>query len=136
MSGARKLVAELLSTSEEEAGKFCLQVQACFKGQVPSFYVIAKCLENHPTAGPDEIAEFLRGTWSGTSKVKRPKEKVVKLGGWGHSAIDASTGGSMMMHDPRRHIQGLEKCPHGVLIGKKCALCDPEGWRQDTGWDY
>jgi hypothetical protein len=30
--------------------------------------------------------------------------------------------------DPRNALEGLPKCPHGVLIGRKCALCDPEGF--------
>lgn len=33
----------------------------------------------------------------------------------------------------RDFTEGLKKCPHGVLVGTKCAICDPEGFRADRG---
>ncbi len=35
----------------------------------------------------------------------------------------------------RLPIEALDKCPHGIPKIQKCAICDPEGWRAEHGWD-
>jgi hypothetical protein len=41
----------------------------------------------------------------------------------------------VFLRDPRDSTAMLEKCPHGVLKIKKCAICDPEGFHANRGWD-
>ncbi len=36
-------------------------------------------------------------------------------------------------HDPRDSVAGLPKCPHGIPLYRKCAICDPEGFREAYG---
>ncbi len=35
--------------------------------------------------------------------------------------------------DGRISSGSLDKCPHGIPKIKKCAICDPEGWRMENG---
>jgi len=39
-----------------------------------------------------------------------------------------------LQHDPRQFTDGLPKCPHGVPITRCCAICDPEGFREEMGY--
>ena len=44
---------------------------------------------------------------------------------WGSSLAGA--------RDPRGAVAGLPKCPHGVIKTRKCAICDPAGFRREYG---
>jgi len=37
--------------------------------------------------------------------------------------------------DPRDHNKSMARCAHGVLVTSKCAICNPESFREETGID-
>lgn len=121
-------IARLLSTTEAEARKFCLEVQNCYENNAPPFQAIADYLEQHPGATPNEVKVVK------AYPQRKKKRKGVHGGGLGF-ADDFSTISPMAAHDPRDFTEGLKKCPHGVIVGAKCAICDPEGFRADRGYD-
>jgi predicted RNase H-like HicB family nuclease len=45
------------------------------------------------------------------------------------------TSSTTMAHDQRDFTESVKKCPHGVLKANKCAICDPKGFRFETGLD-
>jgi hypothetical protein len=50
-------------------------------------------------------------------------------------AIEGEACSPILRHDPRKYVDGFEKCPHGIPKFSKCAICDPEGFRDKMGID-
>ena len=138
-------VATLLGITESDARQFCVEVQRASGGPVPSFRLIADCLEQHPDArdSPAEIARIIKLARphivsprppKHAARLKRRKGKRRRRSGQpGESTLP--TVALAMAHDPREFTKDLPKCPHGVLKTKKCAICDPEGFRLEYGQD-
>ena len=138
-------VALLLNTTESKAREFCVAVQKEFKGTVPPFSIIADCLEQHISAKdtPTELARIIKLAHPHVispplpKQINKPKRRKGKSpSGGGNAGGDTlSTISPIMAHDPREFTENLPKCPHGVLKIRKCAICDPEGFRLEYGWD-
>ena len=132
-------VATLLGTTESEARQFCIQVQKNFKGPLPSFKIIADCLEQHPTAraSPEEAARIIKLTcpWIASASKRRSAKGRSPRGGGRLISDTPPTMSPIMARDPRNFTKNVKKCPHGVLKTRKCAICDPKGFAFETGLD-
>ena len=143
--GKASKVAVLLGTTESDARNFCLAVQREFIRSVPSYSTIADCLKAHSSASdnPAEIAQIIKQTHVQRVKPSRPVNSGKPHRGKGSPGLRANYADSetrpaitpQMGHDPRDATQGMDKCPHGVLRLRKCAICDPQGFRLQHGWD-
>jgi len=138
-------IASLLGLGTSQAYQFCLCIQKRFK-QAPSFKSIASCLEKFSPANrtEDNVVATLQS--SKYKQPSKPKQYVRKprsrSGGWHTKSEGGFTDreepesySPIFAHDPRKHQEGLEKCPHGVLKFQPCAICDPEKFREQTGID-
>ena len=124
-------IAIRLGVDETEARQFCVRVQQHFtSGGAPSVKLIAGLLKMHgrQQVTPEEIAQQIRAAYTQRAKQHSP-------GGSQNPGRESYAFTPLIAHDPRPHTDGLEKCPHGVLKIKKCAICDPEGFRLEHGWD-
>lgn len=116
---------------ESEARSFCEQVQAHFK-KSPSFRYIAEVVERFPDRQPAEIAELLPVVTQNREKRKTSKgpgpsrvpliEKVPEphVVGWQNAPKNP------LRSENRLDPSVAQKCPHGVLAGQPCRLCDPK----------
>jgi len=123
-------IAARLGVDETEARQFYVSVQKHFtSGGSPSVKLIAWFLKKHGhhPIRPEEIAQQIRAAYA---------QRVQQHSRSGRNPSRESYAFTpLIAHDPRPHTDGLEKCPHGVLKIKKCAICDPEGFRLEHGWD-
>ena len=118
------------------------------KGNIPSFKIIADYLSHHINTKnkPDELARIIKQSSKVTPVTLPPKQtnstkeqerESVK----GHLQRKLTENlplysCNIQKHDPRVFTENLPKCPHGVLKVRKCAICDPDGFRLDYGWDH
>jgi hypothetical protein len=140
-------IAELLAMDEPAARNFCLAVGAFFKHQ-PSYQQIAYVLRYYQDvrSDPEQAAHIIRRLISERG-TRFAKQSVVK-----HKAGFSSEFASMVARrrkpykkplgvldrslksrDPRDHVRTISKCAHGVVGTRKCAICDPAGWKRDNG---
>jgi hypothetical protein len=55
---------------------------------------------------------------------------------WGPFYDDPESTGprlNIQRYDPRRFTRGVRRCPHGILMTKKCAICDEEAFGVEYG---
>ena len=128
-------IAARLHTGEAQALQFCVSVQKHFAaGEAPSIKVIAAFLDQHGPvqASPEDIAQQIRA-----ARAQRPKKRSrLQDGVVGRSpSRESDVFTPLIAHDPRPYTEDFDKCPHGILKFKKCAICDPEGFRLEHGWD-
>lgn len=124
-------IAKVRKCDESEALSFCKQVQAHFK-QMPSYRDIAAVIERFPDRQPAEIAELLPVMTQNTKKRKPSKgpapsraplfEKVPEshVVGWQNAPKNP------LRSENRLDPSVANRCPHGVLAGRPCRLCDPK----------
>ena len=128
-------IAARLRTGEAQALQFCVSVQKHFtSSEPPSFKVIAAFLDQHGhlPASPEDIAQQIRAARAQRSK-RRSRSQDGVIGRSPSRESDVFT--PLIAHDPRPYTEDFDKCPHGILKFKKCAICDPEGFRLEHGWD-
>jgi hypothetical protein len=97
-----------------------------YTGPDASFELVLDCLEQNnieTMVEPEEVAKLIK-----SSRAEIPKPKGRK-----EERYYSREFTPLILHDPRKFTRDLKKCPHGVLAGKKCAICDPEGFRKEYG---
>jgi hypothetical protein len=135
-------IASLLNISEVEAREFCIEIQRLTSG-LPAFRLIESYLVRHPTANAEEVASAL-STQLRSKGANRKKKACAKrfypgtLPGervrFRNERGDNRTAGpSSRMTGKGVSVapQGMKKCPHGVPVYRKCAICDPLGFRDE-----
>ncbi|MBN2393204.1 MAG: hypothetical protein JXR84_20910 [Anaerolineae bacterium] len=124
--------AETLGIPENQLREFCLEVQGCFRGWLPSFRLIAATLEKHPLESAVEIAHLIKLNTTNTrsNTFTPPSDELV---------IDTPPTyqhkRNAYVPPHRVTLDQLEKCPHGVPITRTCAICNPKKFREETGID-
>jgi hypothetical protein len=138
MSKVTKRIAAILGSTEPEARQFCLDVQGKFSGSPPNFRAIETCLKEKPDATVEEIVDAI----ARDPRRFRSKPRTKKWRGRLHlpSILPEPEHPGPLWHfgdkirkPGRLALVDVEKCPHGVPKTSKCAICDPEGFKQQTG---
>lgn len=142
-------LAQLLNVKEKVAWDFYLRVKNDFREHAPNIQAINQCIiENHlikPTS--DQVVRFFkkRGDLDepdqgsipssmppsenppqspfSTYKKQRHKEPSGDLRGY-----TGRQGALRPGRDARAYNKQIPHCPHGILLTKKCAICDPQGF--------
>ena len=150
------LICELLGINVTQARIFCEQVQVSFQG-APSYKMIGVGLSQLPAEKRtvESVVALLQNVQphlrlvsdaiikrmkvSGISKsIPKPSQVIHHssrgVGGFS-DAIKGEAFSPILSHDPRKYLDGFEKCPHGIPKFSKCAICDPEGFRDKMGID-
>jgi len=157
MSKAIMRISESLRCSEEDARKFCNEVQKAIGKSPPSYKVIADCIgSKEPNDfNVESVAKaLLESGWDSSKKNKKSSKKAGKRSKTGStvrnfrfwdlpdSSSRASTSGreqgveSRSVFDKERFpLHKMKKCPHGVPTTRLCAICDPEKFKEMTGID-
>jgi hypothetical protein len=151
MSNNTQRIAELLNVSESTAKVFCLEVQACFTGKVPRYSMILEQLRKTPNAPPREVAHAIQQRTSSRSSRRKRRQRPTRPSPPRRLTNTAFTppeepfpeelltprySYKRNTYKPRNRVEldSTDKCPHGVPTFRKCAICDPEGFREETGW--
>ena len=138
-------VAKLLNISVSEVENYLIIVQEYIKKPV-SIDVIEDCLINLPNeiTGPEDLAKMIQQIYQDDiSLLEKGKSDMT-------ATSPSPITGSMLPlytktenyidqkpynYDPRNFINELGVCPHGVPKIRICAICDPEGFKMETGID-
>lgn len=162
MSAIRR-IATLLAVSDLAAQLFCAAVQRKCKGYAAPPGTILMYLQRAERAkrSPDAVAAAIMQSRStswrpGTRSQPAPSPLALRKKrdpGTSPRSSASSSGPAaqppehyrswepdesprlspILRHDPRDATAALPKCPHGVLRTRKCAICDPEGFRRENG---
>ena len=136
-------LSRLLGMSSFEANAFYSKVSSRFSGQAPSLQQVVDCLRGHPRMprNPEIVAAVIRGERGRAnwrlyhSPPPPPCEEneigVPELPDWDEPQWPSS----IRQHDPRPFSKQLDKCAHGVLKTKKCAICNRRDFEMEYGLD-
>jgi len=156
---ATSRIAILLSTSETNAVEYCNKVRKAF-GHSLTYKTIEVFLRRNRDMKPDELARFIRKTSPGLVQLNSRKGRKSVSGIWyppqknslkmaqiakragldkrkgpsGRSDKLAQNLPSIASPEPKDQ-NDLTKCSHGVPKVRACAICDPETFRRQHGWD-
>jgi hypothetical protein len=135
MSKDTARIAVLLGISESEAREFCLEIQSKFKGAIPRFRDIRNCLEKKAKATPEEIARMIEH--SSPRFRLGPRSRKLSLTPISYEPDYPADSSGFFKKKIRKRgrvaLEDAEKCPHGVPKAMKCAICDPKGFKEQTG---
>lgn len=158
--GKSQKIANLLKISLDDAVVYCEEVrQLTGLGLKLPYDVIAQYIKEYKSNRPTtiQIANLISSQKNSinNSRFEKPKKKLSRLRGitlppmaFGvlGTSVDAAEASnpsqpkqglihtSYLDHD-RVSEEKLKHCPHGVLIGRVCAICDPQKFREMTGID-
>ena len=134
MSKTTERIAVLLGVTEPEAREFCLKVQGKFRqSATPRFQHIKNCLERKPHATLKEVVDSITRDPAysrGLSGLSRKKPRIIATYLAGSSRPTGKKIGKKRGHFA---LEDIAKCPHGVPKVTKCAICDPKGFKRQTG---
>jgi hypothetical protein len=134
-------LSHLLGVSSFEANGFYSKVFNRFSGQAPSLQQVVDCLRTHPRMPrkPEIVAAVIRGDRSRAnwSLYHRPPSPPSDENGMGNPDLpdwdEPEWPSSVQQHDPRQFSKQLDRCAHGVLKTKKCAICNRRDFETEYG---
>jgi hypothetical protein len=121
-------IAYLLNADEYMAGEFCNVVKR-FMDKPPSQDTILKYLKLLPAdrRSPQDVMQMIK-IGEAVSEMTQKRKKS------SHRKSKASERKPKVhKSDPRNHLDGFDKCPHGIPKFRKCAICTPEEFRDYEG---
>jgi hypothetical protein len=136
-------LSRLLGVSPFEANVFYSKVFGRFSQLAPSLQQVVDCLRGHPKMprNPEIVAAVIRGdrsraNWSSHRRLPPPPCEeneigVPELPDWDEPQWPSS----IQHHDPRQFSKQLDRCAHGVLKTKKCAICNRRDFEMEYGLD-
>ena len=139
MASTIQVIADLLRIDEQEAERFFREVQAYFEEEeVPEDGLIAQVIREHRTDNltPEEVALIAkkrakakaeRGPSSNSRPVRSQADRNAELDL--NDGVQPINTFNRRAGDPREASDSLDKCPHGVSIGRPCHSCRRDGRR-------
>ena len=152
-------IAAMLGVSDLDAKLFCAAVERKCRDYVPPLSIILRYLQRaqrNKRSADDIAAAILKAglqfQHTGNQLLRKPPSKPShvpytkpnrgvslqpatprpeRYRSW--EPDDHLPLSPILRHDPRTATDSLPKCPHGVLTTRKCAICDPEGFRLQNG---
>jgi hypothetical protein len=136
-------LSRLLNVGSFEANGFYSKVFNRFSGQAPTLQQVVDCLLEHPgmPRKPEIVAAVIRGergraNWRLHHRLQPPPCEQNEIGVPGLPDWDEPQwSSSMQHHDPRQFSKQLDRCAHGVLRTKKCAICNRRDFEMEYGLD-
>jgi len=136
-------LSQLLGVGSFEADAFYSRVFGRFSEQAPSLQQVVDCLRRHPSMPrkPEIVAAVIRGErgkadWKVYHRHPPPPPEEHETGVPNLPDLDEPRWpSSIQQHDPRRFSRELDRCAHGVLKTKKCAICNRRDFETEYGLD-
>ncbi len=125
MASTMQVIADLRGTDEQEAERFFREVQSYFPEPVPEGAIV-RLLRKRP--GSDlttkQVAAIIakektERAASSTSPSTPSRDDHIADFGDGAQPLTSPT----RRHDSRKSTAGMDRCKHGVLLGRPCHIC-------------
>lgn len=125
MASTMQVIADLRGTDEEEAERFFREVQSYFQEPVPEGSIV-RVLRKRP--GSDlttrEVSAIIakeKTARDASSTSPSAASRADRSAGFGDSVQPLTS--PTRRYDSGKHTQGMDKCEHGVLLGRPCHIC-------------
>lgn len=125
VASTMQVIADLRGTDEQEAERFFREVQSYFSEPVPEGTIV-RVLRKRPGSDltTEQMAAIIAREQSeraagstGPSTASRGD----RVAGSGDSVQPLTS--PIRRQDSNKHAEGMDKCKHGVLLGRPCHIC-------------
>lgn len=135
MATTIQIIAELLRADQQEAERFLREAQSYFPEPVPEGTIIQllrKRRDSDLTA--EEVASILKKEASSRAASTTSRPTRDEAGPDADQGLNPDVQPAKQLNrrgDPGQHTEKMDRCEHGVLLGRPCAICRRLGRTHD-----